>query len=159
LFPFPARAVAFLKENNIRGNIALPFDWGEYVLWHLGPGVKVSIDGRRETVYSDQAYRQSRDFERGTGDWSVLVDDANTDLILLPIGSTTARLLAGRPGWVPLYGDSFCILFAREGHVSLSTLVGKPVPVVADDGKGLCFPAPGPRRVSVGGTTRFAPGR
>ena len=61
-FPFPARAVALLKQSGIRGNMAVPFDWGEYVIWHLGPGIKVSVDGRRETVYSEESYRQSRDF-------------------------------------------------------------------------------------------------
>ena len=54
-FPFPARAVALLKRAGVRGNMAVPFDWGEYVIWHLGPEVKVSIDGRRETVYSDES--------------------------------------------------------------------------------------------------------
>ena len=28
------------------------FNWGEYAIWHLGPDVKVSVDGRRETIYS-----------------------------------------------------------------------------------------------------------
>ncbi len=66
-FAFPARAVALLKRSGFQGNVAVPFDWGEYVIGHLGPAVKVSNDGRRETVYSDEVYRQSRDFERGTG--------------------------------------------------------------------------------------------
>src|SRR5207248_600661 len=81
-FPFPARAVAWLKQSGIRGNVAVPFDWGEYVLWHLGPGIRVSIDGRRETIYSDKAYRQSLDFERGTGVWDALLKTAPTDLVL-----------------------------------------------------------------------------
>ena len=68
-FGFPSRAVAFLKECRVRGNMAVPFDWGEYVLWHLGPEVKVSMDGRRETIYSDEMYRQSCDFELGRGIW------------------------------------------------------------------------------------------
>ncbi len=46
------RAVALLKQSGAGGNMAVPFDWGEYVLWHLGPAIKVSIDGRRETLYS-----------------------------------------------------------------------------------------------------------
>jgi hypothetical protein len=32
----------------------LPFNWGEYAIWHFGPRLRVSIDGRRETVYSDR---------------------------------------------------------------------------------------------------------
>ncbi len=62
--------------------MAVPFDWGEYVLWHLGPRVKVSIDGRRETVYSDEMYRQYRDFEQGTGVWDALLKTSKTDLVL-----------------------------------------------------------------------------
>ena len=41
-FAFPARAVALLEQSGVSGNMAVPFDWGEYVLWHLGPRVKVS---------------------------------------------------------------------------------------------------------------------
>ena len=32
--------------------MTVDFDWGEYVIWHLGPQVRVSVDGRRETVYA-----------------------------------------------------------------------------------------------------------
>jgi hypothetical protein len=45
---FPVKAVALLKQSNVAGNMAVHFDWGEYVLWHLGPQIKVSIDGRRK---------------------------------------------------------------------------------------------------------------
>jgi uncharacterized membrane protein len=155
-FAFPARAVAFLRESGIRGNMAVPFDWGEYVLWHLGPGVKVSIDGRRETVYSDESYRESRDFERGTGVWDALLKSATTDLVLVPIGSPTANLLTGKNGWVSLYHDSFCVLFAREGHPSIIQLVRNPVPTLPDNGNGLCFPAPSGTHASAERTSRFS---
>jgi hypothetical protein len=35
------------------GRLVTFFDWGQYALWHLGPRIRVSMDGRRETVYSD----------------------------------------------------------------------------------------------------------
>ena len=37
------RAVALLKQSGIKGNMAVPYEWGEYVLWHMSPGVKVSM--------------------------------------------------------------------------------------------------------------------
>ena len=40
-------------ERATSGRAVTFFDWGQYAIWHLGPRVKVSIDGRRETVYSD----------------------------------------------------------------------------------------------------------
>jgi hypothetical protein len=30
----------------------VPFNWGEFAIWHWGPRLRVGIDGRRETVYS-----------------------------------------------------------------------------------------------------------
>jgi hypothetical protein len=142
-FAFPARAVAFVKRSGFRGNLAVPYDWGEYVLWHLGPGVKVSIDGRRETVYSDESYRQSRDFEHATGVWNALLSTGlPTDLVLASNRSPTTNLLSQADGWLALYQDSFCTIFARAGLPSLGELVRTPLPAVPDDGAGLCFPGP-----------------
>jgi len=45
-----ARALAAARPT---GRMATWFDWGEYAIWHFGPAAKVSIDGRRETAYSD----------------------------------------------------------------------------------------------------------
>ncbi|MFI5455370.1 MAG: hypothetical protein ACHRXM_07945 [Isosphaerales bacterium] len=139
-FAFPARAVALLKQSGVRGNIAVPFVWGEYVLWQLGPGVKVSIDGRRETVYSDESYGQSLNFERGTGAWDALLKPATTDLVLAPNGSPMANLMSRTHGWVPLYQDTFSLLFVREGFSSLARILENPIPALPDNGDGLCFP-------------------
>jgi hypothetical protein len=142
-FPFPARAVALLERCGVRGNIAVPFAWGEYVIWHLGPGVKVSIDGRRETVYQDESYQQSLDFERGTGRWDTLLKTTTTDLVLARNGSPTANLISLTNNWVPLYQDTFSVLFVREGFSGLTQIVETPVPSLPDNGDGLCFPDPG----------------
>jgi hypothetical protein len=140
-FAFPARAVALLKRSDVRGNMAVPYDWGEYVLWHLGRGVKVSMDGRRETVYSDESYRQSRDFEQGTGAWDALLRTAPpTDFVLVPIGSPTANLLSRTDGWLPLYRDTLCVLFVSAGVRDISRIVSSPIPSLPDNGGGLCFP-------------------
>ena len=37
---------------SVQGRLVLPFNWGEYAIWHWGPRIRVSIDGRRETVYN-----------------------------------------------------------------------------------------------------------
>jgi hypothetical protein len=139
-FTFPARAVALLKQSGLRANAAVPFEWGEYVLWHLAPDVKVSIDGRRETVYSDEIYRQSLDFQRGTGRWDALLRNAPTDLVLTPIESPTAHLLGRTDGWLALYRDTCCMIFVRVGFTGLNLILQSPVPALADNGAGLCFP-------------------
>src|SRR5579864_626132 len=140
-FAFPARAVALLKQSGISGNMAVPFTWGEYVLWQLGPEVKVSIDGRRETAYSDDSYRQSLDFERGTGVWDALLKTTQTDLVLAPNGSPTANLLSRTEGWLALYQDTCCVLFVRAGLPNLERIKQTSIPELPADGDGLCFPS------------------
>jgi hypothetical protein len=35
------------------GRVVTFFNYGQYALWHLSPRLRISMDGRRETVYSD----------------------------------------------------------------------------------------------------------
>ena len=47
------------------GRLALEFNWGEYAIWHFGRGLRVSIDGRRETVYSGATSRVQQNLALG----------------------------------------------------------------------------------------------
>ena len=51
-------AVPAIKEHRLRGRMLTWFNYGEYAIWHLWPEIRVSNDGRRETVYSE-AVRQA----------------------------------------------------------------------------------------------------
>ncbi len=140
-FAFPARVVELLRQSGVEGNMAVPFEWGEYVLWHLGPAIKVSIDGRRETVYSDSSYAQLCAFAEGNAGWDAMLKEWRTDFVLVPNGAPPVGLLARDEGWLPLYQDTFCVLFVRAGYAGLDKITARPVPVLPDNGAGLCFPA------------------
>ena len=47
-------AATFIATHGLRGRMLTWFDYGEYAIWHLSPAIRVSMDGRRETVYSDR---------------------------------------------------------------------------------------------------------
>jgi hypothetical protein len=47
-------AIPVLQRGIDGGRVVTYFDWGEYAFWHLGPRLKVSMDGRRETLYSEE---------------------------------------------------------------------------------------------------------
>jgi hypothetical protein len=49
----PDRGAARLLASAEPGRLVTFFDWGEYAIWQFGPRLRVSMDGRRETVYSD----------------------------------------------------------------------------------------------------------
>ncbi len=65
--PDPVAASA-LNDPDVAGRLVVPFDWGEYALWTWGPRLKVSIDGRRETIYSAAVIEEQQLVERGRPD-------------------------------------------------------------------------------------------
>ena len=113
---FPVEAVRTIAASGVRTNMATEFAWGEYVLWHLGPGVKVSTDGRRETVYSDAAYEETLQFMYGYDRWDAVLDHPGVDLALVPTKTwPTFNLMRLKQGWTLIYQDDRSALFGRDG--------------------------------------------
>lgn len=137
---YPVRAVALMKATVPAGNLAVDFDWGEYALWYLGPEVKVSVDGRRETVYSEEIYQQNLRFMRGEGEWDTLLVAHKTDLALVRAKGPTHNLLRLKPDWVVVYEDPVSALFVREDSPLRERLQAASPPEIPYDGQGLCFP-------------------
>ena len=118
---FPVRAVQLIKESGVEGRLAVFFDWGEYALWHLSPRLKVSVDGRRETVYSDAVYSESVDFIYGTGDWDRLLR-RGADLVLVSTQFPVYNLMKLRADWSLVYEDGMAAVFAPAGSSTLARL-------------------------------------
>jgi hypothetical protein len=137
-FDFPTRAVDSIPKGTI-GNAAVPFNWGEYVIWWRGDELKVSTDGRRETAYSEEVHQMNLDFNNGVGDdWDRLLRAAPTDLVLLPSFSPGAIFMESEPGWMLSYDDGFARIFLPNN----STIVLVEDPAQPIDGAGVCFPDP-----------------
>ena len=112
--PYPIRAVMLIRQNVPEGNLAVHFNWGEYAIWHLGPAVKVSMDGRRETVYPEEVYQMNIRFMTGQGEWDTLLEQYPTDMALVRKVDATYNLLRCKPGWVLVYEDDISALFVRQ---------------------------------------------
>jgi len=119
----PFGAVALLKESGVSGDLATEFDWGEYVIWQLGPQVQVSIDGRRETVYRDDVYRQSVNFMLGTGRWDELLSQDRTDMALVMKGHPDDNLLRLDPDWMLIFDDPQSAIFVRKNSALAEPLM------------------------------------
>ncbi|MGD9764214.1 MAG: hypothetical protein AB7V27_10910 [Candidatus Binatia bacterium] len=109
---YPVGALRHVRQTAIRGNLAVPLDWGGYALFHAAPAVKVSLDGRFATVYPPRVVEDGFAFFRGDGD-SRLLDAYPTDLALVPHDLRTAA--HARPGWRVLYADDVATLYGRDG--------------------------------------------
>ncbi len=113
----PVNAVALAKSiPAFRGNMVTSMAWGEYVLWHVGPRIQVSIDGRRETLYSPRVYQQHLELLFGAPGWQAVLDQYPADLALLPLDSPAFSLLLMKTDWSLIYKDGVAALFARRGR-------------------------------------------
>ncbi len=137
---YPTRAIALLKQSGISGNLAVHFTWGEYALWHLSPRIKVSVDGRRETVYSDEIRRQNLDFRMGTGDWDALLRKHETHLALVSKKFPVFNLMQLHPDWLLVYEDRVSGLFVPRDSPLIRQIKATDPPALPYDGVGLCFP-------------------
>jgi len=111
---YPVYAVHFLKQNGMKGNILLPFDWGEYAIWKLYPDCRVSIDGRFRTVYPEKVL---------TDHFSAAVDETKlwellekypADIILGRQNLLYQRLISTQERWIYVYSDSTSIVFIKN---------------------------------------------
>ena len=90
-------AAAFIRHSGLSGRMLTWFDWGEYAIWFL-PKIKVSMDGRRETVYSDEVLRRHYAVYRGAVGWEDDLRRINPEHIWLPVSVPTLAEIE-RLGW------------------------------------------------------------
>lgn len=87
------------------------FNWGQYVIWHAGPGMQVSIDGRRETVYTDRHLSLHREVERGSEAGQRALLEWQPDVVWLPKTSGVKAWLMER-GYRLLYDSPWSYVLA-----------------------------------------------
>ncbi len=119
----PDAAVTLLKQSNASGNLAVEFNWGQYAIWHLGPQIQVSMDGRRETIYPDAVYEENIRFMLGGKNWDDLLNQQPTDMALVQQGAEVYKLLKTQPGWQMIFEDAKSALFVHEKSAAAQTLV------------------------------------
>src|SRR5205823_886354 len=99
---FPEADVASVVQRaGLRGRMLIWFDWGEYAIWHFAPAIAVSIDGRRETVYSDAVVQQQLRFYFVPAERQAIVQRLRPDYVWVPSHLEVAHQLVG-DGWTPV---------------------------------------------------------
>src|SRR5262249_52226385 len=91
-------AAAALHRSRAQGRIVTWFGGGEYALWHLYPDLKVSIDGRRETVYSDRVvHEHDQIYQDGPAGFAVIAA-WNPEYVWLPASRSRTK------AWLKVHG-------------------------------------------------------
>lgn len=122
-----------LQAQVVRGRVMTWFGWGEYAIWFGGPDLRVSLDGRRETVYSAAVVDEQFAFFRGERSAANLPDLYAADWIWLPTSSPQAPLLEARGWHITFEGPTSTLLSRAPGPTHL------PMPGAA---ARRCFPGP-----------------
>jgi hypothetical protein len=112
LLPEP-EAAEFIRANRLQGNVLDWFDWGEYIIWHFGPDLKVSIDGRRETLYSDARLASHYRFYQNESGAVGFPESIHADYIWLPKRFPVVDTLR-RQGWETAFEGPVSILFSKR---------------------------------------------
>ena len=121
-FRYPVYAVHFLKINKIRGNILLPFDWGEYAIYKLNPDCKVSIDGRFRTVYPEEVLNDHSMALHNEDRWEYLLDKYPSNILLATRNPFSKKMIIEQQNWVYVYSDNLSIVFLKKGESQKETL-------------------------------------
>jgi hypothetical protein len=134
--PMPEREAAeFIERAGLQGRVLVWFDWGEYVIWHFSPRLRVSIDGRRETVYSDELIASHMAFYLGDATAMDLPTRISADYIWVPKWIPVVPNL-GDKGWAPVFEGPQSVIMARSGS-DLHRLT-----LVSADAETRVFPGP-----------------
>ena len=118
-------ATTFIARHAPRADVLTFFGWGEYALWHLGPGVKISMDGRRETVYSDALFQDHVRLYEDEPNATALVRRLKPDLIWLPADKPVVATLE-REGWHAVFRGPTSVILDNSSPAALVRAGAQP---------------------------------
>jgi hypothetical protein len=135
---FPeSEAMAFVRERQLKGRMVTFFDWGQYAIWHKPSDLRVSMDGRRETVYTDRTVDLHLDMYLALQDGLPYLDSLHADYVWVPRELPLAETLAHSAAWRPVYRSGRSIIFARPGLAPVDGAIQE-----GSDANCRCFPGP-----------------
>ena len=128
--------VEFVDSHQLRGRMLTWFEWGHYAIWHWADrGIEVSIDGRRETVYSDDVIRDHLRFYFDAAARPAVLARLQPDYIWLPADLDATGWLTHH-GWQAVFQDERSVLLAPRDRVALTMATGPELRA------SRCFPGP-----------------
>jgi hypothetical protein len=95
--------VPFLRREGRRGTLWNEYAWGGYLIWHLYPELRVSIDGRA-AVYGPARFREHVWVSELAPGWQDVLARLQAIAAVVRTGSPLASVLRAS-GWVVRHED------------------------------------------------------
>jgi hypothetical protein len=111
----PAKAVAYIKEHSLSGNMMNTFTDGGYLIWAL-PEHPVFIDGRADVYEWTGVMAEFGRWATLETDPNALLNKYDVSFCLLDRDSAIAHAMLLLPGWKQVYSDNASVIFVRENH-------------------------------------------
>lgn len=113
---FPRKAIKFIKQHPIKGNIYNSYVFGGYLIWGLYPEGKVFVDGRAELY--DNEFQKAFISGISLNKWFEAINRLDITYAVIaytaegldPIG----RQIATDPNWVLIYWDNASRVYVRD---------------------------------------------
>lgn len=129
-YSYPVDMLNFMEANGISGDVYALWNWGGYIHWRTDGAVKVYVDGRADTIFDDQTYRDYVTVLGSHPGWMELLEGSGADYILWPHargkGQEKLRALVATGRWRPVYSDAVSWLLARTATVAERELQPSP---------------------------------
>jgi hypothetical protein len=107
---YPEGATSFLARERPQGHMYNTFHFGGYLIYHLGPQVKVFVDGRTPNVYDDAHMRDVMEIRRN---WRRTFARWDVEYAVIQHGEMEDELAAD-PGWSLVYFDDVALVLVRN---------------------------------------------
>jgi hypothetical protein len=130
----PDQVAAHALSGAAPGRLVVFFDWGEYALWHWGPALRVSMDGRRETVYSDRRLDEHGAILAGSPAGTAALESWRAEYAWLPATSTRTR------EWLATHGYRIEVVTSKSFVAVRDDLPALAAPESQPAGPRRCFP-------------------
>jgi len=109
---YPKGAVDFMRARAVAGRVWNEPNVGGYLVWHLFPACRVSMDPRFEHVYSPEQMDEAAAALAAAPGWEETLSRSSAELLLLPLAAPLASAAGKSARWRTLYRDPDYVLLA-----------------------------------------------
>lgn len=113
---FPVDAVRFLRAHPLPAQIYNAYGWGGYIAWCLHPRYQVFMDGRANTLYAPEVYREFLRIAAGGAEAEQLLEQRGVQVALLNMlepARALGQALTASGRWRRLYADDLAEIYLR----------------------------------------------
>jgi hypothetical protein len=128
---FPVRAVEFMKQEKISGNMFNNDEFGDYIIYAAWPEYKVFFDGRSD-MYGEERLREYYDIVWLRPEMEEALDKYNITWVIYNAESPLSAYLTERDDWHLIYADEVAKIFVQDtaensGLIERHRRIGGPI--------------------------------